>query len=430
MHSPQILAPSTSPVRPPRLPTNRQLILTLVAAFLGWMFDGMEMGIFPIVARPALKEMAPYLSGADLDKFIGFWMGWATALFLWGAALGGVLFGWLGDRIGRVRAMSLSILFYSVFTGLSYFATQPWHLPAFRFIAALGMGGEWALGVALVMEVWPSEKRPLMAALIGAASNVGFALIASIEILVPAVRDNWRAILLVGALPALLTFAFRVFVPESERWQEAANQGPAQPLREIFRRPLFGRTLVAIGLASVALIVTWGAIQWLALWAPQIAGPGVPNAKNYVQLLSSLGAIVGGFVGAGLGNRLGRRWSYFVLCASSFAVCSWLFRGQHQFNATFFALVFAAGCFTASFYGWMPLYFPELFPTRVRATAQGLAYNFGRILAGVGALQMGALMQKFNGSYAKAGATIVLAYLVGLIVIWAAPETRGKPLPD
>lgn len=404
--------------------------MTLLAAFLGWMFDGMEMGIFPIVARPALQEMAPELSGPALDKFIGFWMGWATALFLWGAAAGGVLFGWLGDRIGRVRAMSLSILCYSLFTGLSYFAMEPWHLPAFRFIAALGMGGEWSLGVALVMEVWPSNKRPLMAALIGAAANVGFALIASIEILFPAMRDNWRVILLLGATPALMTFFFRIFVPESEKWQEASRQGPAQPLREIFRPPLLGRTAIAIVLASVALIATWGAVQWLALWASQLAGPSVPYAKNYTQILSSVGAILGGFVGAGLGAKLGRRGAYFALCLASLAVCTALFRGTQAFDTTFCILVFAAGCFTASFYGWMPLYFPELFPTRVRATAQGLAFNFGRILAGIGALQMGALMQQFNGSYAMAGATIVLVYIVGLVAIWAAPETRGKPLPE
>ncbi len=415
----------------PILPaSNKRLILTLLAAFLGWMFDGMEMGIFPIVARPALAEMAPHLSGQALDTFIGFWMGWATALFLWGAALGGVAFGWLGDRVGRVRAMSLSILCYSLFTGLSYFAVEPWHLPAFRFIAALGMGGEWALGVALIMEVWPKEKRPLMAALIGAAANIGFAFIASIEVLFPAVRDSWRIILLIGAAPALLTFFIRIFVPESERWQEAASHGPLNPLREIFRPPLLGRTAIAVVLASVALISTWGAIQWMALWAPQLAGPGVPFAKNYVQIVSAAGAVLGGFVGAFLAMRVGRRWSYFLLCLASLVTCSVLFRGDMKYDAFFFVLVFLAGCFTASFYGWMPLYFPELFPTRVRATAQGLAFNFGRILAGFGALYMGDLIRQFNGSFAQASATIVLVYVIGLVAIWAAPETKGQPLPD
>ena len=148
----------------PAAPSRGKLYLTLLAAFLGWMFDGMEMGIFPIIARPALEEMARGLEGAALDSFVNGWMAWATALFLWGAALGGIAFGWLGDKLGRVRAMSLSILCYSAFTGLSYFATEPWHLAASRFVAALGMGGEWALGVALVMELWPEKRRPMLAA--------------------------------------------------------------------------------------------------------------------------------------------------------------------------------------------------------------------------------------------------------------------------
>jgi len=285
------------------------------------MFDGLEMGIFPIVARPALMEMAPGLKGPPLDAFIGFWMGWATAFFLWGAALGGLVFGWLGDRIGRVRAMSLSVLTYSVFTGICYFARQPWHLPGLRFIAALGMGGEWSLGVALVMEVWPEGRRPLMAALIGAASNVGFALVASLELFLPAIRDQWRIILLIGAAPALLTYFIQRFVPESKRWEAAViEEGRPQPLHEIFRPPLLRHTVIAILLASVVLIVTWGAIQWLALWAPQLAGPEVKYAKNMVQIASALGAILGGFLGAGLADHLGLRPAYFLLSLLSLGI--------------------------------------------------------------------------------------------------------------
>ena len=129
--------------------------MVLAAAFLGWMFDGLEMGIFPLVARPALQEMQAVAGIVD-EQFIQTWMGRITASFLVGAALGGVVFGWLGDKLGRVRAMTLSILVYSMFTGLAYFAQQPWHLGAFRFVAALGMGGEWALGVALVR---PASRR-------------------------------------------------------------------------------------------------------------------------------------------------------------------------------------------------------------------------------------------------------------------------------
>ena len=124
--------------------TARQRWFVLVAAFLGWMFDGLEMGIFPVVARPALQE----LLGTQADQQVGPWMGYITALFLVGAAGGGLLFGWLGDKVGRVRAMIASILTYSLFTGACYLATAAWHLGVFRFVAALGMGGEWALGVA------------------------------------------------------------------------------------------------------------------------------------------------------------------------------------------------------------------------------------------------------------------------------------------
>src|SRR5258705_7641737 len=119
--------------------------LVVAAAFLGWMFDGLEMGIFPLVARPALQTMLPVAAALNPDQFVGTWMGRITALFLLGAACGGLVFGWLGDRVGRVRAMTLSILTYSVFTGFCFFAQQPWHLGGLRFVAAFGMGGAWSL---------------------------------------------------------------------------------------------------------------------------------------------------------------------------------------------------------------------------------------------------------------------------------------------
>src|SRR5256885_5862519 len=178
--------------------------LVLIAAFLGWMFDGLEMGIFPLVARPALQDMMQTAAGGD--QFVGLWMGRITALFLIGAACGGLTFGWLGDRIGRVRSMAFSILTYSVFTGLCYFAREPWHLGALRFVAAFGMGGEWSLGVALVMETWSRERRPLLAGVIGAAANVGFVLIAVVGVYFKVTQTSWRWVMLAGAVPALLTF--------------------------------------------------------------------------------------------------------------------------------------------------------------------------------------------------------------------------------
>jgi MFS family permease len=409
--------------------TARGQWLVLAAAFLGWMFDGLEMGIFPLVARPALQEMQ---AGAGIldEQFVQIWMGRITAMFLLGAAGGGLVFGWLGDRIGRVRAMTLSILCYSLFTGLGYFAQAPWHLGAFRFIAALGMGGEWSLGVALLMESWPRDKRPLMAGLIGAAANFGYALIAIIGIFFSITRESWRWVMLVGAAPALLTLVISLFVPESERWKESVAKEKSKPLQEIFSGGLLKSTLLGIAFASVALIVTWGIVQWLPLWADQMTGGKQPKVKAYVQMAASIGAIVGTLIAPLCGARFGRRPVYFSLCLLSLLACLFVFLTFHEYSAAFLLMTALIGCFTASFYGWLPQYLPELFPTRARATGQGLCFNFGRILAAVGAWKMGALMAFFDKSYSKAGATIAMVYLIGMVLIWFAPETKDKPLPE
>lgn len=402
--------------------------MTLLAAFLGWLFDGFEIGLFPVVARPALKAMLD--AGVGGDVTVGKWMGFITAAFLLGAAIGGGVFGWLGDRIGRVRAMTWSILVYSVFSGAGYFAQTPWHLAAFRFLAALGMGGEWALGVALVMECWPEKHRPWLAGAIGAAANLGMVLVGLLARLIPVTQTSWRWMFLAGAAPALLTFLIRLFVPESERWKQAVQHGSSSPLREVLRSPLLGRTLLGIVLAAVALIGTWGSVQWIPLWADQLTGGKVPDAKANAQMMSSIGAVFGSFLAPMAGGWVGRRVGYASLCLCSLVICGFLFRSLHAYNGVFLVTVFFTGFATASFYGFFPLYFPELFPTRVRATGQGIAYNFGRIIAAVGALTSGSLVSHYQGDYARMGAVITLVYLAGIIAICFAPETRGKPLPE
>jgi MFS family permease len=411
------------------VPDRRRLALTLTAALLGWMFDGMEMGIFPLVARPALQHLQAVSAVVD-EGFVQRWMGIVTAAFLLGAALGGLVFGWLGDRIGRVRAMTASILCYSIFTGLCYFAGAPWQLAALRFIAALGMGGEWALGVALVMESWPENRRPLLAGLIGAAANLGYCLVAVLAIGIHITTDSWRWVMMVGAAPAALTFFIRLFVPESERWKSSVSHSTTHPIREVFSQPLLPRTLLAIAFASIPLVVTWGIVQWIPLWADQMTGGKRPEVKAFIQLSQSGGAVLGSLIAPLLGIWFGRRIIYAGMCGAALVVCSMLFRGVHEYGAGFLGMVFLVGATTAAFYGWLPLYLPELFPTRARATGQGLAFNFGRILAAVGAWQMPTLMAWFDKSYPKAGATIVLIYFLGMALIWLAPETKDQPLPE
>ena len=418
------------PLQPPPTYSTRDKWLVLSAAFLGWMFDGLEMGIFPQIARSALNAdmlgLDATASALTLENTMKWWHQVIDACFLFGAALGGLVFGWLGDRIGRVKAMALSILVYSGFTGLLYFVQSPGQIAALRFIAAIGMGGEWALGVALVMEVWDAKYRPLMAGLIGAAANVGFVIVGLIGAVIKVDQSNWRIFAIIGAAPALLTFIIRLFVPESHAWQETQKVAPSRPLRELAsNKRLMVTALLAIGFASIALLGTWGAVQKIPAWVGGMPSK-TPAAQGNVQMALGVGAIFGCLIAPLIAAWLNRRIAYFILCLGSLIVCQLMFRTFTEYNLGFLAMAFVVGGVTAALYGWLPLYLPELFPTRVRATAQGIAFNFGRILAGVGAIWGGTI----GGSYATMGAVVSLIYIAGMGLIWFAPETKGRPLPE
>jgi MFS family permease len=544
--------------------------MALIAALLGWMFDGFEMGLFPLIGNPALHEllgvtqMEEELARVRLElknpptdadaraqlaaREIGLtkdiqatketssrWFAVIMAMFLVGAATGGVLFGWLGDRVGRVRALSLSILTYALFTGFCGFATEAWQIAALRFVASLGMGGEWALGVSLVIEIWPDRSRAFLAGLIGAAANVGFFLVGIIsltlnsltesvtaglaamqlpEATVAALTSNsmWRLLMIVGALPALLVFMIRLFVPESEKWHAEQKRGatshwatidlvgvlvgcigavgvifvwspivtewPAKvPLQAIvsplglavsllgFMYPVLRylkraaaagslrgmdggtvvrRMLFGASLTSVALLGTWGTLQWTPKWADGLTNPtskqrsiapGTPtwlleHPKEYTQMATATAATIATILAALAGGWLGRRPTYFLLCLGSIASALWLFQMNSTFGVGFLVSVFFMGGITAAFYGVFPLYLPELFPTSVRSTTQGFAYNFGRIVAAVGNLQTAAMLVYFKGDFARAGTVMCLIYLIGAVIIWFGPETKNQPLPE
>lgn len=492
--------------------------LALAAALLGWMFDGMEMGLFPLVARSALGELLG--TGAN-ENLVATWYGIITATFLIGAATGGVLFGWLGDKIGRVRAMTFSVLMYSLSSGLSAAAGAPWELAVLRFVGALGMGGEWALGVALVMEVWPGASRALLAGFIGAFGNLGYVLCGAISLWLnhhgselsdylvsfglPAnwaatltANGYWRLLLLMGAGPALLTLLIRMFVPESEKWEAEKESGAAShwaerdligvligslaalamvalwvpelwvwvgvgemplaariggscaflvvttlgylyPARGYLsrsglsteeQRSTIGRMLLAAGLSGVALLGTWSAVMWMYQWVGKLPGGTAPDARPIIQIVSAFGASAGCMIGALLGGAFGRRIVYAGLCVVSGAtVVGFYNQPNAEYGVQFVALSGVMGLTTAAFYGWLPLYLPELFRTGVRATGQGFGFNFGRILAAAGSLQMSALMAAFGNSYASACTVVAGVYVVGLVLIAMAPETKGKELP-
>lgn len=503
----------------------------LIAALLGWMFDGAEMGLFSMVGRSAIKDLM-HITEPDQEPIVGFWFGVIIAIFLIGAATGGVLFGWLGDRIGRVRAMTLSVLTYALFTGACGFVGSAWQIGVLRFIASLGMGGEWSLGVALVMEVWPNKSRALMAGLIGASANLGYILVGVLGMvlnqalstikssllainipsgMVETLTDHqgWRILMILGALPAILTFLIRIFVPESEKWEHEQGKGTTShwasrdlvgvmigalgpllmivvwayegvpwwgrllvsfaglaiaivgylyPVKQYLKRLQLGtgstdngqtlrRMLIGACLSGVALMGTWGSVQWASSWAHQLTnGDASQQAREWTQIASGFGAVVGTILAALMGDVLGRRISYMILCFASL-ISSWYFYGRTtEYDMNFLGAVFVLGACTASFYGWLPLYLPELFPARVRATGQGFSFNFGRILAAIGALQAGALMKVFDTpfpidiagirvatlapGYPAACGCLSTIYLVGVMIIWLAPETHGQDLPE
>ena len=218
-------------------------------------------------------------------------------------------------------------------------------------------------------------------------------------------------------------------------WRYLQRTDPTDLADGIWRSPTVRRMLLAACLSGVPLLATWGSIQFLPLWADQLANPGgapatFPKVKYYAQLWSAGGACVGALLGSLLGGWLGRRIAYCILCLSALTATLVFFRVNHQVDNLFFATAFLAGATSASFYGWIPLYLPELFRTGMRATGQGFGYNFGRVLAAIGVLQLGSLMTLFHGSYPQAASVLCCVYLLGLGLIWLAPETHGRPLPD
>jgi MFS family permease len=407
--------------------------LVLAAVFLGWLCAGLEMGLVPLTSRPAVRGLL-FGGGGDLgpaeEAVAGAWFARNLAAFLLGAALGGLLFGRLGDRAGRVRAMGLSILCFALFTGAGVFAQTVEQLTALRFLAGLGVGGMWPAGVTLVAEAWPESSRPLTAGLIGTAANVGILLMALLGAAVRVTPESWRWVHLVGGAPAVLGVLVLLAVPESPRW--LAVRGQALPRESwadalaVFRPPLLGRTLIGTLLGAVPLLGAWGSGKWLLPWADASRGGDAAST----QALWALGAVLGSAAGGWLADRLGRRLTYFLVSLATLGLNLWIYRFLTPAADSFLPAVFLLGLVATVYFGWLPLYLPELFPTRARAAGTGVAYNFGRFASAAGVLGAGALMTAYDGDYARVGQTTATVYALGLVLILLAPDTSKGPLRD
>ena len=409
----------------------RARLAVLAAAFGGLLFDGFELGLMPLASLSVSKDL---LGAAYTPTLGGDWFARFTAALMLGAAVGGIVFGSLGDRIGRARAMGVSILFYSLFAGLGAWAHTQEQMLVLRFIVGLGVGGVWPNAVALVAECWPDKARPAVAGLMGAAINAGILALSQVAQAWSVTADSWRWLFRLAAAPAALGLIVLFLLPESPSWlaTRGAKGGPRRvaPLRELFHRPLLRLTLLGILLGSIPLIGAWAASKWMIPWADKVGGTAHPNYKALTQGWWAFGAILGSIVGAQIASLLGRRKAYFLISLGSLALTLAMFQLTAPLRPSFFPIVFAQGFVATLFFGWLPLYLPELFPTRVRATGTGISYNVGRFATAVGVMAAGLLFNAFGGSYSTVGSAAALIYGLGMIVIWWAPDTTKHTLSN
>ena len=412
----------------------------LFAAIGGLLFDGVELGLMPVASLSVSQDL---LGAAYTPTLGGDWFARFTAALMLGAAVGGIALGGLGDAIGRTRALGVSILFYSVFAGMGAFVHTQEQMLALRFLVGLGVGGVWPNAVALAAECWPDKSRPIVAGLMGAALNGGILMLSQIARVWHIRPDSWRWIFQLAAAPAVLGLLVLFALPESPLWlasRDSASLSPSDgkrdgvrrvnPIRELFRPPLLRLTLIGILLGSIPMMGAWAASKWMIPWADKVGGATEAGYKAVTQGWWALGAVLGSFFGAQIAAWLGRRRAYALISCGATALTLLMFLGTAPLRASFLPIVLAQGFVATLFFGWLPLYLPELFPTHVRAAGSGVAYNVGRFATAVGVFAAGALFAAVGGSYPKVGAACGLIYALGCVVIWWAPDTTNKKLHD
>ncbi len=401
-----------------------------VAAWLGWLFDGLDMHLYVLIAGPFVAELLG--AGSPKDPEVGYFSSWIQAAFLIGWALGGGFFGVIADRLGRSRALMLTILTYALFTGLSFFAQSWWHLLIFRFLAALGIGGEWAVGASLLSETWPRRWRPWMAAVLQTGVNLGV-ILASLANFALA-GFPYRTVFLVGVLPAFLVLWIRRSVPEPEEWQGARRQAAeASPkFADLFHGSVRSTTLLTLFVCALALTGHWAFLFWylqhlrnlpeLATWSDVEVGQLVSKMVWLVMFSS----IVGNFLAAYLARRLKYRRAIALLCLAYALAITYTYGTPRDHTGLWFGLAAIGLCHGV--FALFTMYLPPLFPTLLRTTGAGFCYNFGRIVAGLGTVFFGLFSQV--GDYRYALLYAGLLFLPAAAAAWALPELPDEKTPQ
>ena len=388
------------------------------AAWLGWLFDGLDMHLYTLVATPVVAQLLGVVTAADPG--VKEKTAYIQAAFLLGWALGGSFFGRLGDILGRSRALSLTILTYALCTGLCAFAQTWWQLMLFRFIAALGIGGEWAVGASLLSETWPKRWRPWIAAMLQTGVNLGILgaaiTVGLLSLVLPAHAE--RYVFLVGVLPAFLVFWIRRHVPEPEAWQRAdrASAGNRPRARDLFRgavAPITLRVTVAcaLGLSGWWLFQFWQSQHLRRLLVDAGTAPGqVTRIVSASFFAVNALAILGNFAAGALAKALGNRRAIVVFLAGlGLGIIGALIvpRSTNELAWFWFPL---AGFFSGVF-ALFTMYLPPLFPTLLRTTGAGFCYNIGRTAAAVCTVVFGLLapVNDYRGALLWSGALLLAA---------------------
>jgi MFS family permease len=434
---------------------NRYHWFVLLVASLGWMFDTMDQQLFTLARRPAMLELLHVHAGDPGSAgLVATYAGYSTSIFMIGWAVGGVLFGILGDRIGRVKTMLISILSYSAFTGLSVLSVGVWDFSAYRFLTGLGVGGEFAVGVALVAEVMPNRARPYALGLLQAASTVGNVTAALIGIVLGRLQASemigtpWRWMFIIGTLPALLVLVIMRRLKEPEGWQIAKDRNvKLGSVSDLFSTKYRRSTLVGMTLAFSGVVGLWG----IGFFAPDLLSSvldktfraqGMPENLIASQktlwtginsLLQNFGSFWGIYAFTYFTARVGRRKAFAVAFLAAMFATAFTFWKLQSFTDIFWMTPLMGFC-QLSLFGGFAIYFPELFPTRLRSTGTSFCYNVGRLIAAVGPFALALLTSRvFAGTgepMRYAGITMCSVFLLGLAVLPWAPETMGKPLPE
>ena len=391
-----------------------------LAGWLGWMFDGLDLHLYTLVATPFVAALLLLPEGhAD----VGTKSSIIQAAFLAGWALGGAFFGIFGDKLGRSRTLVLTILCYSVFCGLSAFAQNWWQLMICRFLSALGIGGEWAVGAALISETFPKSWRPWLAGVLQSGVNVGILIACGVGLIWAGMSLDPRWIFLVGLAPALITLWIRRAVPEPEEWHTAQRDqtGPRPGIAALFARGLQGTTWRALLICALGLTAHWAFMFWQQKFIRTHAEISVldKNAQNaavaWVLALIVGSSIAGNFISSWLAVR----WGYAKALASMAALYGVAMWSCFYFTWSYSAVLwwFALIGMCQGLFGLFTMCLPPLFPTLLRTTGAGFCYNFGRLAAAAGTVFFGI----FNSPANYGGALLYASLLfipTTLLCLW------------